>query len=160
MPIGVYSHKKGWKHSRKTLEKISKANQIAHRLKLKNDPGYREMLIKRIVKGNRERSGKKHWQWKGGRMKDKDGYILILKKKHPLANNFGYVREHRLVVEKKLGRYLNPSESVHHLNGIKDDNRLENLWVFDSEDKHRKLGLARFEMLQKRIRELEQNAQK
>ena len=47
---------------------------------------------------------------------------------HPRAKaNGGYVFEHILVAEEMLGRFLHPSESVHHRNGVKDDNRPENL---------------------------------
>jgi len=65
--------------------------------------------------------------WKGGRRLSSDGYIRICQSSHPNANRGGYVLEHRLVMEKKLGRYLTKDEMVHHTNGIRDDNRPENL---------------------------------
>lgn len=65
--------------------------------------------------------------WKGGRNKRTDGYIEIYSPEHPLKNHHNYVMEHRLIMEQKLGRYLTAEEEVHHINGIKDDNRIENL---------------------------------
>ena len=69
-------------------------------------------------------------------MKDKTGYILIKLPTHPYANNLGYVREHRIVIESHLGRILLENEVIHHRNGIKDDNRLENLELFFSHNEH------------------------
>lgn len=77
--------------------------------------------------------GEKAGRWKGGRQITPKGYVLINAPDHPsLANSTRrYVLEHRLVMEKVLGRLLKPSEQVHHKNGIRDDNRPENLelWV-------------------------------
>lgn len=73
--------------------------------------------------------GNKHPNWQGGRYKNKYGYILVYNPEHPNCNNGGYVREHRLVMEKKIGRYLEKLEIIHHKNGIKDDNRIENLMI-------------------------------
>ncbi len=72
--------------------------------------------------------GAKSPNWKGGRIVKAKGYIEILTPGHPNNAN-GYVREHRLVMEKHLGRYLESYEQIHHKNGIKDDNRLENLEI-------------------------------
>jgi len=65
-------------------------------------------------------------KWKGGR-RIYCGYCAIYKPQHPYANKAGYVYEHRLVMEEKLGRYLFSEEKIHHINGIKDDNRIDNL---------------------------------
>lgn len=80
-------------------------------------------------KGRRVPKGKEHWVWKGGRRKNLFGYIHIYKPVHPF-NRDSYVLEHRLVMEKHLGRYLKPFEKVHHKNGIRDDNRIKNLHLF------------------------------
>lgn len=62
-----------------------------------------------------------------GRTLDKDGYVIVSGQfGHPSAHRHA-VREHVLVVERAIGRYLAPNEVVHHRNGVKSDNRLENL---------------------------------
>lgn len=71
--------------------------------------------------------GKRSFRWKGGRVKDKFGYVQIWKPEHPNAKIAGYIHEHRLVMSDSLERPLESWEYVHHKNGIKDDNRLENL---------------------------------
>ena len=85
------------------------------------------------------RSGINHHNWKDGRTFSANGYVLILKKDHPYPNNLhGYVFEHRIVKEKEIGRYLDPAERVHHINGIITDNRPENLMLFKSNSEHSK----------------------
>lgn len=58
---------------------------------------------------------------------NKNGYYYVYYKTHPLADKEGRILEHRLVFERKLGRNLMPFETIHHKNGIKTDNRIENL---------------------------------
>jgi len=73
----------------------------------------------------------------GGRVTDKSGYILIKANDHPYANSNGYARQHRLVMEESLGRYLLPTEVVHHRNGEKSDNGIENLQLYESNSLHK-----------------------
>ena len=81
--------------------------------------------------------GEKHHNWKGGRTYDKNSYVLILRPNHPRADKrSGYVYEHILALEEKLGRALLPEEESHHINGVKDDNRQENLYAFPSKAQH------------------------
>ena len=73
-----------------------------------------------------------HSQWKGGRT-TKNGYIYVRLTPDdpffPMARTCGYIREHRLVMARFLGRLLTATEIVHHRNGKPDDNRLENLEI-------------------------------
>jgi len=86
--------------------------------------------------GRKGLKGEKNPSWKGGKFKDKMGYIFIYNPNHPNAMHNKYVLEHRLIIEKYLGRYLTKKETVHHINGIKDDNRLENLILFKNQSYH------------------------
>ena len=65
--------------------------------------------------------------WKEGRTRNASGYVLVLCPGHKHATAHGYVYEHRLKMERKLGRSLRRNEWVHHKNEDKSDNRLSNL---------------------------------
>jgi hypothetical protein len=87
------------------------------------------------------RKGKQTPHWKGGIMYAM-GYRWIYNPKHPNANfNKVYIAEHRLVMSKKLGRSLLSSEIVHHINGDKLDNRVENL-VLVSKAQHNTIHMS------------------
>ncbi len=88
-----------------------------------------------------KKTGEKHPAWKGGVKRDNAGYTYIYMSSYPKSSR--YIREHRLVMEKYLGRYLTKEEVVHHINGVRDDNRIENLLLCSSLSEHRKLHKPR-----------------
>src|SRR3990167_9050087 len=79
------------------------------------------------------RNPEKHPLWRGGRYKDSFGYICITIYEN---GNKLRIREHRYLMEKHIGRKLDKNEHVHHLNGIKNDNRIENLVVLNAGEHH------------------------
>ena len=90
----------------------------------------RELASKRkdISWAPKNNTGASNPNFAGGKYIDDKGYIRILLPDHP-RNIRGYVYEHRLVMENYLGRYLQPWETVHHINEIKVDNRVENFFL-------------------------------
>lgn len=88
--------------------------------------------------------GKNNCNWKDGRSIE-EGYVSIRTPNHPFARSNGRVFEQRLIMEKKLERYLKPTEIVHHINGNKQDNRMKNLRLFPNNAEH-----SRFHQLNKR----------
>uniref|UniRef100_A0A6H1ZGG0 Putative homing endonuclease n=1 Tax=viral metagenome TaxID=1070528 RepID=A0A6H1ZGG0_9ZZZZ len=75
--------------------------------------------------------------WKGGVRGGNGKYIYIYKPEHPRSCR-RVVPQQVLVVEKIIGRYLSGDEIVHHINGIKDDNRPENLYLFSDDREHQR----------------------
>ena len=128
-PKGFIPWNKDIPWDEKTKKKISKT--------LTGHKQTEEQIIKKskFMKG---KTGSESRGWKGGRHK-RLGYILVYSPNHPHKNATGYVREHRLIMEKHLSRFLKPEEKVHHINGIKDDNRIENLMLLPNKGEHTRI---------------------
>ena len=77
-----------------------------------------------------KRCGDKNNFWKGGQYLS-HGYKLILKPHCKSSNSDGYILEHRYIMEKHTKHILNNNEVVHHINGNKLDNRIENLMIYN-----------------------------
>ncbi len=84
------------------------------------------------------RKGSKNSNWRGGKIKTHEGYIQIYSPNHPYKNNYGYILEHRLIMESMISRFLERTEIVHHINKIVDDNRECNLQLFKNASEHAK----------------------
>jgi endogenous inhibitor of DNA gyrase (YacG/DUF329 family) len=88
--------------------------------------------------------------------KDNHGYVMIWEPSHPRKAFHGWQYEHRFLVEKSIGRMLEKSEHVHHINGVKDDNRLENLEIMDAND-HARLSVQDYrDQIKRELAELEE----
>jgi hypothetical protein len=102
------------------------------RQKYKEDPDYKNQRLKwqrqrdNRLRGMPEDSPIRYAPAGSGYIEN--GYKIIRKKHHPNASKVKYkIFEHTLVMSEHLGRPLSKGESVHHKNGIRDDNRIENL---------------------------------
>lgn len=80
-----------------------------------------------LGRAKRKDAGKPRFRVGGERYHHHNGYMILYYPEHPNANKYGYVKEHTYVMSQHLGRGLYKGESVHHLNGVRDDNRVENL---------------------------------
>lgn len=78
----------------------------------------------------------KNSNWKGGRYLNGAGYILLKNESHARSNSAGYVREHILSVSSFLGRALNKKEVIHHIDGDRKNNNLNNLFLFRHASAH------------------------
>lgn len=103
------------------------------------DRGLRAGQHRRFIPGHHVGKAEKHSKWKGGRYVRADGYIAVRAIGHPSADKDGYVLEHRLVAEKMLGRHLQHSEKVHHIDGVKSHNTEDNIIVLGGHAEHARL---------------------
>jgi len=71
-----------------------------------------------------------------------NGYVKRKVTAHPFPDKRGYVLEHRLVVEAHKKEFLHKEAVIHHLNGVRDDNRLSNLQLLTSQSEHATIGLT------------------
>lgn len=104
------------KHSPETIDKMRK--KCGHPQSEETIQKIKNTLKKKI----KLFQGSNNYNWKGGKHISGGGYQMILV-------NGKYVREHRYLMEKELGRKLESYEDIHHINGDKLDNRLENLEI-------------------------------
>jgi hypothetical protein len=118
---------KGRKFTKEWIAKIVKAKTG---VKLKPLTAKHKKLI------SIRNTGKGNSHWNGGKRITKDGYINIYKPDHPFCGSDGAVLEHRLIMEKHMGRFLNPKEVMHHINGLKFDNRIKNLILCKNQAEH------------------------
>lgn len=116
--------------------------------------GIRRWCYKCSIKHRKSQRAEANPFWKGGKRMEGEGYVSVLLQPNdfffPMVNYAHYVREHRLVMAKHLGRNLHRWEIVHHKNGIKTDNRIENLQLV-TDDRHKQITI-----LENRIKQLEQ----
>lgn len=98
-----------------------------------------KVIRKKISKSvkNLNQTLNKSPSWKGGKY-TRNGYVYVYAPNHPYVHKNGYKFEHRLIMEKMIGRFLKQKEVVHHKNGIRNDNRIENLFLFKNSAEHAK----------------------
>lgn len=97
---------------------------------------YREYVVGHHRKGKKGLwVGDNNPRWNGGKTITTDGYNCVVAKDHPYSQN-GFIKEHRLIVEKLIGKILPKNAVVHHVNGNKTDNLNTNLVVCENNSYH------------------------
>lgn len=128
---------KEWLYKKYITEEIP-AKQIAKTYSVRTETisrWLRKFSIPMRSRGEAIRN-KHNPNYRGGRISSGQGYIMVLSPNHPRRNKRGYVLEHRLVMEKHAGRYLRLDEIVHHIDGDRSNNKIENLFLTTNE-KHK-----------------------
>ena len=121
--------------SQKTNKKLSEETKRKISMALKGKmPKNINLLLsdeirKKQIKAVKNNCGEKSTSWKGGKFLDKDGYVLVYKPKHKRSHHNGYVYEHIFLAGKYIGRNIKKSENVHHIDGNKQNNSIENLEI-------------------------------
>lgn len=82
-------------------------------------------------------------------------YKCLVRRHHKYADKRGRVKKHRYEMELHIGRYLKPTEDVHHINGIRDDNRIENLQVLLHSEHSRITMASKFGLTEKEYRAIQ-----
>lgn len=141
--------RENYKHSEETKNKIKLAHtgvrlskkhcealSRAHKGREVWNTGLTKETDIRVEAYSKKKRKENHWNWNGGRAKATGGRVLTLSPSHPFCNQDGYVFEHRLVMERHLGRHLLPVETVHHIDSDPSNNKIENLMLFLSRGEH------------------------
>mgnify|MGYP001165939658 CR=1 FL=1 len=136
--------KKAYLTGRKRSEE-TRAKMSASHMGVRNSPETKAKISasltgrKQTPEHRATKVGSANPNWVGG-IRDVAGgkYLEALARDHPHSNKSGYVRIHRLVLEQAIGRYLEPEEVVHHIDGNSRNNAIENLMLFASNGEHSK----------------------
>ncbi len=159
--------KECWHHAGKVRKYCSRSCAMTARNLTDKNPSYNRdisgennpMYGKEGLSGEKNpmygKKGELNPRWKGGRKVRKDGYVLVIAPDdHPspayLHSGRKYILEHRLVMEQHLGRYLEQSEVIHHINENPSDNRIENLQLFATQAEHARIAHGKNSTHQKR----------
>lgn len=137
-PKGIYKHteeikekirisKIGKKLSQEHIEKLRKSH-IGKPSPNKGKKFSEQHKINLSLAHLGKNSNNSHYRWKGGKV-TRNGYVYILSPYHPSAKKDRYIKRARLIMEKHIGRFLTPYEIVHHINKIKNDDRIKNLQI-------------------------------
>jgi hypothetical protein len=117
------------------MNKLRKFNIPLHKNPFSHPKELNPFYGKKHTKEVLEKLSKKNIPTKGWKL-DSLGYKMIFIPEHPFTSKSKYMYEHRLVMERYLGRYLLPMEVIHHKNGDILDNRIENLQLFECNGEH------------------------